>query len=771
MNCRGASAAPSVAPVMPDSAEQELRAASRGIGDGVWQVDLGVPGVHCGNCIRAVERALIDLSMVTSARVNLSTRRVNVTWHDGAGSPMAILSALTDIGHPPRILTDGEIAATGPDRQLQVLIRSVAIAGFAAANIMLFSVSVWSGAEAATRDLFHWISAAIAVPAVACAGQPFFRSAIGALHRWRLNMDVPISLAVLLAMGMSLHETATGGADAYFDAATMLLFFLLIGRTLDHVMREKARRAVTHLARMAATGATLVDGAGQPRYLPIDQVRPGMRLRVTAGERIPVDAIALSGVSDLDRSLVTGESDPQTVRVGDRIEAGTLNLTGPIEIEVVAGADNSFLANVARLMEAAEHGKPSYRRLADRAAAIYAPVVHLAALITLAGWLFWTGGDWHMSLQTAIAVLIITCPCALGLAVPIVQVVASGRLFADGIMVKDGAALEKLTRIDTVIFDKTGTLTLGRPRLVDASGIDDRSLAAAAALASHSRHPLSQALLAAARDRNLALPDADAVEERAGKGLSGMVHGRNVWLGNAAWCGIANEVVDGEGQPRIFLRFDDAEPKMFNFEDTLRPDALDTVDQLQTAGLRVQILSGDHDKAVQGVARRLNITEAHAELTPAEKIARVEALQRAGHLVLMVGDGLNDGPALAAGHVAMAPASAVDVGRAAAGFVFLHDSLSAIFAARKIAFRALRLIHQNFALAVAYNLIAVPLAVLGYATPLMAAVAMSSSSLLVVANALRLGLPLRPMKLRQETRGRPPGTGIPAGRVSVGSQS
>ncbi|RWP85846.1 MAG: heavy metal translocating P-type ATPase, partial [Mesorhizobium sp.] len=476
----------SAASVLPSS--QEIRLASRSLGDDLRQTDLSVPMVHCAACIRTIETALAKLDNVEGARVNLSTKRVAIRWRGDKVPPF--VASLGRLGYEAHLFA-AEIDKN--DKTLAELIRAVAVAGFAAGNIMLLSVSVWSGAEGATRDLFHWVSALIAIPALAFAGGIFFRSAWNALRHGRMNMDVPIAVGVSLAYAMSLYETINHGDHAYFDASVSLLFFLLIGRTLDHVMRERARTAVKGLSQLAARGAMVLRGDGARDYLPVGEIEPGMQLLIAAGERIPVDGKIIHGASDLDCSLASGESTPKNVAPGAAVQAGVLNLTGPLTIEATAAAKDSFLAEMVRLMEAAEGGRAHYRRIADRVSALYAPVVHLTAFVTFLGWVAATG-DWHRAMTIAIAVLIITCPCALGLAVPIVQVVAARCLFENGIMVKDGSAMERLATIDTALFDKTGTLTLGQPRLVNARSIDPDMLAISADMAAHSRHPFSKAI-------------------------------------------------------------------------------------------------------------------------------------------------------------------------------------------------------------------------------------------------------------------------------------
>ncbi|WP_454745815.1 cation-translocating P-type ATPase [Ciceribacter selenitireducens] len=715
---------------------EELRLASRDLGEGLLQTDLSVPAVHCGTCISTIERALRARPEVERARVNLSTKRVSVVWKDKIGDvetdPVEFARAIAATGYESHLFTAAEEAADSLRNQL---IRAVAVSGFAATNIMLLSVSIWSGADASTRDMFHWISAMIAAPALIYAGRFFYQSAWNALKHGRSNMDVPIAIGISLSYFISLWETIHHGEHAYFDATASLLFFLLIGRTLDHIMRDRARSAISGLARLSPRGAMVVGEDGSREYRPLDDVRVGDRVAVAAGDRIPVDGLIVTGASDMDVSIINGESAPQQVAVGDAVQAGTLSLTGSLVIEATATARNSFLAEVINLMEAAEGGRARYRRIADRAAQFYAPAVHLTALLTFFGWGFYDG-DWKHALLVAVAVLIITCPCALGLAVPVVQVVAAGRLFKAGIMVKDGSAMERLAEIDSVAFDKTGTLTLGRPRLVDAAAIDAKAFAIAAGLARHSRHPLSQALWRAA---GVAPRIIDAVREIPGAGIEAETAEGVYRLGSRKFaCADASIDTGDHAYSEVVLSLDGRELQSFRFEDTLRPGAEKAIALLKGEGFSVGILSGDRAGVVAALAQRLGIANWKAELAPRDKAEFCAAVEAEGHKLLMVGDGINDAPALAAAHVSIAPATAADVGRQAADFVFMRQNLDSVAFAIEASRRAGRLIRENFALAIGYNVIAVPIAILGYATPLIAAVAMSTSSIIVVVNALRL---------------------------------
>lgn len=706
----------------------------------VESANLLVENVSCAGCIGKIERTVNAMDGVTDARLNMSTRRLKVDWLPGTTNPDAIADRVTALGYPAMIF-DAAKLQSGTQNEGRRLLLAMAVAGFAAGNVMLLSIAVWSGAFAdmgpATRGLFHWISALIALPAIAFSCRPFVGSAWRALRGGTVNMDVPISLAVLLSAGLSLQQTWAGGPHAYFDASITLLFFLLIGRFLDHRMRAKARSAAEQLIALSATHATLRTSDGGVNRVALETVRPGDIAVVAAGERIPTDGTIRRGESDIDRSLVTGESVPESASIGTEVFAGTLNLTGALEIDVTAVGPDTFLAEVAGLMEAAEQGRTGYVRLADRAARVYAPAVHLTAALTFLLWWGVLGAEWQIALITAISVLIITCPCALALAVPVVHVVASGLLFQRGILVKSSDALEKLAKADIVVFDKTGTLTLGQPVALNLEKLYPEKLAIAAALAEHSRHPLSQALAAAVTGQRQLV---EHVREFPGSGIEGIVGGHEVRLGNRSRCGVDKNTAVGSLHLELWFTIDSESPVRVEFEDQLRPGAAETINAFKADGMKIEMLSGDRPVVAARIATELGITKWQASMRPDEKLARIQSLTDAGSNVLMVGDGLNDAPALAGATASMAPAKAADVSRTAADLVFQGDSLSPVLHAMKTARTASRAVNQNFGFSLLYNLIAVPIAVAGFATPLVAAVAMSSSSLVVTLNALRLKL-------------------------------
>lgn len=701
---------------------------------GLKTLELSVHGVHCGGCIAKIEGALKKTPGVESVRLNLSTGKLSLAWR-GDAPAVAFSEKLSSLGYraaPFDPAASGEHA----DEEGRFLLRCLAVASFATANIMLLSVAIWAGHDGemgpATRQLMHWLSGVIAVPAALFAARPFFRSAYGALKAGRANMDVPISLAVILALSLSIYETINHGRDAYFDAAAMLLMFLLIGRYLDHRLRARARAAAQDLLALQAVTASRFTPDGGIEAARASDIAPGDRLLLSPGDRAPVNGVVMEGASDVDMSLVTGESAPARMGVGETLYAGVLNVSSRLVMKATATADQSLLADLTRLIEAGEQTKSRYVRLADRAAALYVPVVHSLALATFLGWFFIADAGLRMSLMTAVAVLIITCPCALGLAAPAVQVVATGRLFRDGVLVKSGDALERLAEVRAFVFDKTGTLTRGRLRLSNGDDIAPGLLEKAAMLARSSRHPLARALTAAVG----AGPVADDAHETPGYGVEGVIDGEKARFGRADWVGAEGA---GEGaSSEAWFQLGGHAPVRLVFDDEIRPDAADVIKRLQNAGVTVEMLSGDRVAPAARVADAVGIDAWRAELTPAEKIARLEELGAGDAKVAMVGDGLNDAPALALAHASLSPGTAADASQAAADFVFQGDSLAPVLSAYRMSKRARARVLENFAFAAFYNACAIPLAVFGFVTPLIAALAMSGSSMIVTLNALRL---------------------------------
>ena len=700
--------------------------------DGGGRIELLVRGARCAGCLGKIERGVKAVAGVDEARLNLTTGKLTVQCADRRrADPARVIAAVQAAGYAA-VLFDPKAALAQSDREGRELIMALGVAGFGAANAMMFTVPVWAGLFGqelgpGARILMYWLSALVATPCALYAAQPFFRSAWASARRGRANMDVPISIGVLLTLTVSFSETLQHGPHAYFDAAVTLLFLLLIGRYLDHRLRLKAQGAARDLLTIQAPVALRLDDHGGEHLTPAAQIVPGDRLAVMAGDRIPVDAVVLDGRCDLDNALISGESASVSVGPGDKVHAGALSLNGRLVLRALARSEDSTVAAIARLMEIGAQSRSAYVRLADKAAAVYVPVVHTLALAAFAGgWAL--GLSPREALLRAAAVLIVTCPCALGLAVPAVQITASGLLFRKGVLVKSGAALERLAEIDHVVLDKTGVITEGRPRL---TGGHDDLLPLAAALARASNHPLARALAEAAGP---GLTAADAVET-PGMGVEGIVEGAPARIGRAAFVG--GGAVPGDGAELWFVR-GGAAPVRFTFADALRPEAAAVVRAFKARGLGVEILSGDVEAETARAARAVGVDSWRFGLTPQDKAAAVDALKARGLKVLMIGDGLNDAAALAKAHASMAPGSAVEASQNAADLVFCTGDLAAAPQAFDLARQARSRALENFGFSALYNLIAAPAAMFGLINPFIAAIAMSGSSLVVMLNALRL---------------------------------
>ena len=705
-----------------------------------------VEGLHCPKCIREIEGALGKNEKINNARVNLSTQRLAVEWVENIEESLQnseeIITALEKIGFKafPFKTTNAQLEG---DKVGNSLLRAMAVAGFAAANVMLLSVAVWDGNEMneSTRSLMHWVSALIVLPAATYAGMPFYKSAWNALKGRRLNMDVPISLAVILTCGMSLFQTYLKASETYYDAAVMLLFFLLIGRFLDQKMRNHARSVAHNLMSYKESKATLLHSDGNTEDIATEMLVPDQIIQVIPGGRIPADGTVVSGISDIDISLVTGETVPQKAEKDTEVFAGTININGTLNIKISSTTGNTLLDEIIELMETAEQGRAKYVKLADRAASIYAPLVHFLAAATFFGWFFFSAVGWEASLINAIAVLIITCPCALGLAVPVVQVVASSLLFKSGILVKAADGLERLAEIDTVVFDKTGTLTLGQPELANADdeNVTPFNLELAAKLAKTSSHPLCRALIVACHDRDIpTIATKSEIHEEPGMGLKATINNINVKLGNREWCGINQNYLPNNRYSELWLKADGAQPVLFCFKDRMREDSHDVVHWFLRRQIKVILLSGDRKDVVEEAAEELGLSRFKYECKPQEKIEIIERIKANGEKVLMIGDGINDAPALSAAHVSISPSTAAEVSQNAADFIFQSQKLDSVVRAYQVSVKSRQLVFVNFSLAAIYNLIAVPFAAAGLLTPLIAAIAMSLSSIVVTANALRL---------------------------------
>jgi len=717
--------------------------------DGSRTLNLMIEGIYCAACVWLIESLLSRTAGVQRARLNMTTRRLEIVWRPEEADIQDIIKTVTGLGYGV-LPYDPALLERQNRKSQRELLRAMAVAGFAAANVMLLSVAVWSGAgEGAgggegpvTRSLFYWFSALIALPAILYAGRPFFRSAINVLMHGRGNMDVPISLAITLTAGVSLSETMRGGQHVYFESAIMLLFFLLVGRYLDRRARARAEAQAERLTSLTATSVTVIGKDGKRRVVPLSVLKPGMIVLAAAGERIPADGEVLTGTGDLDCSLITGESLPVAAGPGTEVHAGTLNLTGALTLRVDAAGDDTLLAGIARIMETAERATGKHVAIADRVARLYTPGVHVIALAAFAGWVLVGGLAWQEALLIATAVLIITCPCALALAVPVVQVIAVSKLMRRGVLVKSPTALERLAGIDTVAFDKTGTLTRAVLYL-EGGDFNDQDFQLAARMAAASTHPLARALVRAYErghaNGDTVSPLAEVTEiPGAGLFITDPEDGSEIRLGRPEWAA-AEEASGTQPGPELWLSRDGKKTAGFLFDDPPRPDAAAVVTGLARKGLGVRLLSGDHQEAVARCAAETGIANYAAGLSPQDKVRELERLASEGRRVLMAGDGLNDAPALKVAHVSASPATAADITRTAADLVFQGERLAPLAETIAIAGRAQGLIRQNLGFALLYNAVTIPLAVAGLVTPLVAAASMSASSIVVIANAMRLG--------------------------------
>ncbi|MDB5375519.1 MAG: fixI, partial [Belnapia sp.] len=690
----------------------------RGNADGTEHtLELLLSGLTCGACIWLVEQTLAAEPDVMHARASLTARRLTIIWRGGPGRANALVALLARLGFHAAPWSPACLSASD-DAEGRALIRALGVAAFGSMNVMLASVAVWAGGDMGeqTRALLHWLAALVALPVVAYAGLPFYRSALAALRAGRVNMDVAVSVGVLATTAMSLSEALRNGRYTWFDGATALLALLLAGRVIERAARRRAGQAVAELLALQSGTVTRLAADGTASAVTVAAVEPGDRLLIAAGERLRLDGIAETATL-LDTAATTGEAVPRECIAGRPLPAGAINMGAAFVLCVTLADRDGSVATMARLLERGALARGRFVSLADRGARFYVPVAHGIALATFLGWWRYAGLPWQEALVPAVAALIITCPCGLAIAVPAVQAVAVGALFRRGVLVTSPTALERLASADHVVLDKTGTLTEGRLllRAEDAVG-RSAALRQAAGMARASRHPLAHALVDACPEA----PALAGVIEYPGLGLErGLAR-----LGSARFCGVPRGATDGT---MLWYRAaPNAEPVGFRFADRMRPEAAAAVAALRRLGLSVELLSGDAEASVAAAAGSAGIESWQAGATPAGKAARIADLAASGRRVLMVGDGLNDAGALAVAHVSASPAGATDLAQSAADLVLQdHAGLAALPDAIILSRRSQHLARQNIGFSLAYNAVAVPCAVAGLATPLIAALVMA----------------------------------------------
>ena len=732
-----------------DSTEIQKQYVHRLEGDS-REASLILEGITCAACIWLIEKYLAEVAGIRQVRVNYATQRAMVQWDEGVVRLSEILQAVRRIGY--RALPyDPNQQQEMHRRQRRQQLRRLAVGGLFGMQVMMVSISLyagaWSGMEQSFEKMFRWLSLGLTLPVISYAALPFFQSAWRDLARRRVGMDVPVSVALLVAFASSCFATFSGDGEIYFDSIVMFVFFLSASRYFESMARQRCAASVEQLVQSLPLTATRIEGdGGVEATVPAASLEIGDRVLVRPGETVPADGMLVSGFSALDESLLSGESNPLDKRPGDRLLGGSINVTNPLQMEVSAVGADTVMAEIQRSIERAQADKPPLARLADRIAGRFISIV----LVIVAGVsLYWWFAGSERWFDIALAVLIVSCPCALSLATPTAISAMLGRMQALGLLVKRAAALEKLGQVTHVVFDKTGTLTLGKPVLGQVIGAPDQDsdecLAIAATIEQHSAHPLARALVQAAGD--VAKRELSEVYSVAGGGLQARVDGQEYFIGNcefiAASCALEIpqqwlELIDDGAYSAVVLARSDAIMALFTFADELREDAVATVDSLRAAGRTIILMSGDRDAAARRVARQTGIEDCRANLDPQAKIQAVQALQAGGAVVLMVGDGINDAPVLAGADVSIAMAGASSLAKVNADVVLIADRLAAIDDVFHMAGRTRRVIRQNMGWALFYNFGAIPAAAVGLVAPWLAAIGMSLSSLLVVINAMRL---------------------------------
>ena len=724
--------------------------------DNQFQIDLIVQGLHCGACVWLIENLLKKQKNVVDARINLTQKILRIKWSETKDEGNKLVQLITKIGYK-LLPADQEILKKVETNFDNKIFKALAVAGFGAGNIMLFSFALWFDVgfeiNGSTRKLLHLLSSIIALPVLIYSGRIFFISAFKSLKARLPNMDVPIAIAIFLASIVSMIQTFRGGQNVYFDSAVMLVFFLLIGRYLDFKARKKAFNVASEFS-MLQVGFGRIEIDKKIRILPAKDLCENMILIVAVGEKIACDGIVVDGQSTIDNSLISGESIPQEVKKNSLIYGGSINLSAPLKIKITKNFQNGVLSQIISLINNIENKKNIYIRIADQFSKYYTPIIHILALITFTIWYFYFYANWEIALMNATAVLIITCPCALALAIPIAQTIAISNFLKRGIVMKNGESLEKINNVEYVVFDKTGSITMGKPILKNIYEIVNGNieeidsakkefyLKISASMAKFSKHPIAQSL------NNSFSGNLENIEviEHNGKGLEANFLEKKVRLGSADFCEIYNQNLQlkiKNSQSEFFANLScymnfDNKNILFTFHDELKSDAKIVVDFLKKINKKVILLSGDIESEVVRIAKIVGIEEFYWQKNPLEKAQILQKISDKNINFMMIGDGLNDAPSLALSSVSVSFSKAIDISQNIADIIINSSKLSAIITIFSYSKKVLKIMKQNLILALIYNILALPFAMAGYVVPLIAAIAMSSSSLLVVINSLRL---------------------------------
>ena len=714
------------------------------------EAHLLVEGIHCAACVWLIERGMMRIPGVLTANVNMAGKRLHLRWDNQRVKLSALINRLSQIGYTG-VPYDPEVAEGAMKKANRAMLFRLFFAGFAMMNLNLIAIALYSGADKGEFvGFFQWMALALATPTLLYSGYPFYKGAWSGLRNARLTMDMPIAIGLSVTYTYSLYVTLGGAGVVYYDTVTNLTFVILIGRYLEGMFRHQAVAATNRLMDMQPRVATVLR-QGSEKMLSVRAVQVGDRVVVKPGSKIPMDGLVCEGNSSVDESMLSGESVPVKKQPGDRVAAGTMNGSGALVVEVQAATQDSTLSKIIRLVEEAQSSKAPIQRISDSIVPWFVLATLVCASITFYAW----SEDFELALMAATSVLIITCPCALGMATPMSIAVASGLGAKHGILVKNGVVLETLSKVTHFVFDKTGTLTEGKmhvENVIVASGEDEsRLLAMAAGVERYSEHSVAHAIVRAADERQLPYRSTAVLgfNATAGSGVEAMADGKRVLLGTAEWLahnktlmqgGLLQKQGDLEDQAKtcVHLALDGRHIAVLVLADKLRDDAQDLVNALLEAGIGMTLLSGDRRPVAEAIARQLGGMDVIAEVLPQDKDKAIQKLQQRGEYVAMVGDGVNDAPALIRADVGIALGSGTDVSVECADIVLMKNELDKVRLATLLSRRTLRTIKQNIGLSFVYNSIMVPLAMTAHVTPLVAAITMPISSLLVIGNAARI---------------------------------
>ena len=735
---------PAFAAVNPDDFVTDV--VSQG---GRNRIEVGLSGIRCASCVWLVEKVLCRLEGVVSARVNYATRRASIEWNPDSLGLESILTTLTGLGYVPRPGRQAASIDAFAEEKRDLLLR-FGTAGFFSMQLMLIIAALYAGffqgIESTYRLAFQLISWALATPVVLYSGFPFISNAIRAIRNRSLNMDVLVALGALSAYLYSIAMIFTGG-EVFFDTSAMIVTFILLGRFLEAGSRLKAGSALASLAELQPKEAMVIGESGKAGLVPLERVQPGALIEVLPGARVPLDGTVVDGTADVDESMLTGESAPVAKEAGSDLFAGTCAVTGRLRVQVSGDARDTLLSRIIRTVEDAQARKAPIQGLADRISGWFVPAVILLAAVTFAWWKI-SGATPVAALMNAVSVLVIACPCALGLATPLAILVGTTAIGRKGILVKGGDIFESVSRTTVVALDKTGTITRGKPSVVDALdfGVSDRFAQCSASLEQWSEHPAGRAIVSTWDGGLLTVENFRALP---GRGVAGTIAGRP-WLAGSPELleneGITIDIrsrnesgrLQKEGKSTVFVATEGRVAGLFGLIDDLREDAPDMIDALRRQGLRPIILTGDNEEVARYVAAKCGIEEVRAGLSPIGKAAAIRELNARGERVLMVGDGINDAPALTEADTGVTFGTATGIAIESAGVTILNDDLGLLAKLISSSSKSFSVIRQNLAWAFGYNLIAVPLAVSGMLHPIVSALLMALSSLVVVGNSLRL---------------------------------